>query len=42
VISLRKSVNFVKKAAMIVADQSYREGIMYKSCAKPIGIGSWK
>jgi hypothetical protein len=38
VIRRRKSVNFVKKAVIIVAHQSYRERILYKSHAKPIGI----
>jgi len=42
VIRRRKSVNFIKKAAMIVADQSYREEMLYKSHAKPIRVGSWK
>jgi len=42
VIRRRKLVDFVKNASMIVADQSYREGILYKSCSKPIGIGCWK
>jgi hypothetical protein len=42
VIRRRKSVNFVKRAAMIVAKQSYREEILYKSCAKPIRGGSWQ
>jgi hypothetical protein len=41
----KKKVNFEKKKkkpAIIVADQSYREGILYTSHVKPGEIGSWK